>query len=139
MDLFEIRIKNQLPFIHLNRELSDFDLAPIVERENSIMFIMDDDPWQKEKEIYYMKLRFRSASDLSNIIENLKNKNKIKLDSNHGILLSKVCSVRMVYTDNESLKEDLGKKHYEESIQDLIKTIDNFNVHSLMMGMAGEV
>ena len=137
MDLFEIKIKNGLPFINATRELIDFDMSPITEKENSIMFILDDDPWEFHDGFHTMKLRLRHAGELDSQIRELKEKRKIKLNDIHWVHLATICKVYKTSSMSEVLKDDLSKQLYEKSVKEIQTAIDEFNMISLMKGMEG--
>lgn len=134
-DVIKIVIKQELPFIQLQRELTEFDLAPVTEKENSIRFMFDDDPWQDIEGTQTMKLRFRRAADLDKYIRELDTEKKIKVSGNHYMELSKICKVMKISVKTEEEKEKASEFLYKHSMANLITSIDAFNTISMMMGV----
>jgi len=134
-DLIEIKIVQELPMLVLKRELTEFDLAPVTEKENSVLFILDDDAWEENDGIHTMKLRFRTAVELDKTLRNLDFEKKARMSDKHYIELSNICKVFKTDVENESDKEQAEEVHYIKSLQLLTESIDEFNMTTMMMGV----
>lgn len=133
---FEIKITNNLPFIQFNN-LKEHDLCPVTEKENSVLYILDDNCWEKvDDKSYCLKIKLRHAVNLDLKIRDLKDSGKIQMNDLHFIHLAKICSVHKAYaqSDLEKVEKDL----YEKSLNIILKAIDEFNMASFMMGVSNE-
>ena len=134
-NLIEIKSLNGYPFLHLTRDLTNFDLAPVTEEANSILFILGDDPWEEINGELVIKLRFRTAIDLENDLKELKKSNIMNVTGKHFLDLSEICRVHSEATLNAEEKDSIEKNHYIKSLEKLNKAITQFNLTSFMLGM----
>jgi hypothetical protein len=134
-ELIEIKIVQELPMLVIKRELTEFDLAPVTEKENSIRFMFDDDAWESNGDSFTMKLRFRRAVELDKELRDSDFKKKIKMSDKHYMELANICKVFKTEAETEEQKEKKEEVHYINSLQKLNESIDEFNMTTMMMGV----
>jgi hypothetical protein len=135
MDLLIVKIKSGQPFLSIQRDLVNYDLAPVIERENSIMFMMDDDAWENLGDHYQISLRLRVAGDLDRELRELNKKHSIKMDQVHYTHLASICKVYKNTTHSQDAKEAVEAKHFTDSLLCIEQAITDFNLHSMMRGI----
>ena len=141
-ELLTITVVMGMPIIKLNRELTSFDLGPITEKENAILFITDDDAWEYEENKATIKLRFKSAKELDSKIRELSDKGEINIEQDHFVDLANICKVFkssvtfLDDSDRDAITTQAEEAVYESSIKLLQEEIDNFNTTSFMRGVS---
>lgn len=133
MEDFKIKITGNLPFIHFDN-LQQYDLFPVTEMATAVLYIMDDNAWEEIDGKFSLKLKLRQAVALDLKIRELKDSGKIEMSDLHFVHLAEICKVYK--TTAESNLEDAERNLYEISFNKIVKAIEEFNMASLMMGVA---
>jgi hypothetical protein len=132
---FEIKVTNNLPFIHFNN-LKQHDLCPVTEKANSVLYILDDNCWEEIDGKFSLKIKLRHAIALDLKIRELKDSGKIQMNDLHFVHLADI--IKVYKTVAESDLDNAEKTLYEISINKILKAVDEFNMASLMMGVSNE-
>lgn len=121
-EIFLIREIHSYPMIIPIREIAESDFAPVTERENSIRFILDDDPWEDDNSGgYEFKIRLRYAKELDTHF-----REKYPAANVGGEIfeclarLSRVYRTKVYHEDN---KEVAAANCYREALAEINKAI----------------
>lgn len=132
---FQIKITCNLPFIYFDN-LQQYDLFPVTEMSTAVLYIMDDNAWEEIEGKFSLKLKLRQAVALDLKIRELKDSGKIEMSDLHFVHLAEICKVYK--TTAESNLEDAERNLYEASFNKILNAIKEFNMASLMMGVAND-